>query len=98
MAEAYPPKRARDDDRRLPRRQKKLAYLKLPIIDEPGFVSLSNTGAESLSEILSRRYERGSAPVTSNLSFSMNGPGSSDRNAAPVRSSTARPITSVCLR
>ncbi len=51
------------------RLQKRLAGLKLPIIDEPGFVPLSTTGAELLFEVFSRRYERGSILVTSNLPF-----------------------------
>ena len=57
------------DDRQLPRFQKKLANLKLLIIDELGFVPLSKTGAELLFEVFSQRYERGSILVTSNLPF-----------------------------
>ena len=49
--------------------QKRLAALKLLIIDELGFVPLSKTGAELLFEVFSQRYERGSAVVTSNLPF-----------------------------
>ena len=54
---------------RLLRFQKKLANLKLLIIDELGFVPLSKTGAELLFEVFSQRYERGSILVTSNLPF-----------------------------
>ncbi len=57
------------DDRQLLRFQKKLAGLKLLIIDELGFVPLSKTGAELLFEVFSQRYERGSILVTSNLPF-----------------------------
>ena len=57
------------DDKRLLRFQKKLANLKLLIIDELGFVPLSKTGAELLFEVFSQRYERGSTLVTSNLPF-----------------------------
>ena len=39
------------------------------IIDELGFVPLSETGAELLFEVISQRYERGSIIVTSNLPF-----------------------------
>src|SRR3712207_7847161 len=39
------------------------------IIDELGYVPLSTTGAELLFEVFSRRYERGSVIVTSNLPF-----------------------------
>jgi DNA replication protein DnaC len=57
------------DERRLLNMQKKLARLKLLIIDELGFVPLSKTGAELLFEVFSQRYERGSTLVTSNLPF-----------------------------
>ncbi len=57
------------DDSRLLRLQKKLANLKLRIIDELGFVPLSKTGAELLFAVSSPRYERGSIQVTSNLPF-----------------------------
>ena len=57
------------DERRLLNLQRKLASLKLLIIDELGFVPLSKTGAELLFEVFSQRYERGSVLVTSNLSF-----------------------------
>jgi len=39
------------------------------IIDEPGFVPLSKSGAELIFEVISRRYERGSIIITSNLPF-----------------------------
>jgi DNA replication protein DnaC len=57
------------DDRQLLRFQKRLAGLKLLIVDELGFVPLSKTGAELLFEVFSQRYERGSILVTSNLPF-----------------------------
>ena len=38
-------------------------------MDEQGFVPLSKTGAELLFEVFSRRYERGSTMVSSNLPF-----------------------------
>ncbi len=57
------------DERRLLQLQKRLAGLKLLIIDELGFVPLSKTGAELLFEVFSQRYERGSTLVTSNLPF-----------------------------
>ena len=57
------------DDRQLLRFQKKIANLKLLIIDELGFVPLSKTGAGLLFEVFSQRYERGSILVTSNLPF-----------------------------
>src|SRR6202030_1055322 len=57
------------DERRLMRFQKMLSSFELLIIDELGFVPLSQTGAELLFEVFSRRYERGSTVVTSNLPF-----------------------------
>ena len=57
------------DERRLLNLQRRLARLKLLIIDELGFVPLPKTGAELLFEVFSQRYERGSVLVTSNLPF-----------------------------
>jgi IstB-like ATP binding protein len=49
--------------------KRQLAGYKLLIIDELGYVPLSQTGAELLFEVFSQRYERGSTIVTSNLPF-----------------------------
>jgi DNA replication protein DnaC len=57
------------DERRLMRFQKMLAAFELLIVDELGFVPLSKSGAELLFEVFSRRYERASTLVTSNLPF-----------------------------
>jgi DNA replication protein DnaC len=57
------------DERRLLRLQRQVASYKLLIIDELGYVPLSQTGAELLFEVFSQRYERGSIIVTSNLPF-----------------------------
>ena len=57
------------DEKRLLRLQRQLAGYKLLIIDELGYVPLSQTGAEALFEVFSQRYERGSTVVTSNLPF-----------------------------
>jgi DNA replication protein DnaC len=57
------------DEKRLRRLQHQLAGYKLLIIDELGYVPLSQTGAELLFEVFSQRYERGSTLVTSNLPF-----------------------------
>jgi DNA replication protein DnaC len=56
------------DDKRL-RLQRQFAAYKLLVIDELGYVPLSQTGAELLFEVFSQRYERGSTIVTSNLPF-----------------------------
>jgi DNA replication protein DnaC len=57
------------DDRMLGQLQARLRRVTLLIIDELGFVPLSKTGAELLFEVFSRRYERSSTLVTSNLPF-----------------------------
>jgi DNA replication protein DnaC len=57
------------DDRRLLKLQAQLQKVKLLIVDELGYVPLSQVGAELLFEVFSQRYERGSIVVTSNLPF-----------------------------
>ena len=57
------------DEKRLLRQQRQFANYKLLIIDELGYVPLSQTGAELLFEVFSQRYERGATIVTSNLPF-----------------------------
>jgi len=57
------------DERRLLKLQQGLAALKLLIVDELGYVPLSQTGAELLFEIFSQRHECGATIVTSNLPF-----------------------------
>jgi DNA replication protein DnaC len=57
------------DEKRLLRLQRQLATYRLLVIDELGYVPLSQTGAELLFEVFSQRYERGSTIVTSNLPF-----------------------------
>jgi DNA replication protein DnaC len=57
------------DERRLLKVQAQLATVKLLIIDELGYVPLSQTGAELLFEVFSQRHERSSTIVTSNLPF-----------------------------
>ena len=51
------------------RLQRHLAGYKPLIIDELGYVPLSQNAAELLFEVFSQRYERGSTVVTSNLPF-----------------------------
>jgi DNA replication protein DnaC len=57
------------DEKRLLRLQRQFTGYKLLVIDELGYVPLSQTGAELLFEVFSQRYERGSIIVTSNLPF-----------------------------
>ena len=72
------------DERRLLNLQKKLARLKLLIIDELGFVPLSKTGAELLFEVFSQRYERGVGPGHHQVSPSTSGLRSSARRDSPA--------------
>ncbi len=62
-------RRTQIDFGRLLRLQRQFAGFKLLIIDELGYVPLSQTGAELLFEVFSQRYERGATLVTSNLPF-----------------------------
>jgi DNA replication protein DnaC len=57
------------DEKRLLRLQAQLTAVKLLIVDELGYVPLSQTGAELLFEVFSQRHERASMIVTSNLPF-----------------------------
>jgi len=57
------------DEKRLLRLQAQLQSVRLLIVDELGYVPLSQIGAELLFEVFSQRYERGSTMVTSNLPF-----------------------------
>ena len=72
------------DERRLLNLQKKLARLKLLIIDELGFVPLSKTGAELLFEVFSQRYERGVGPGHHQVSPSTSGLRSSAPRDSPA--------------
>jgi DNA replication protein DnaC len=57
------------DEKRLLKFQAQLQGVKLLIVDELGYVPLSQIGAELLFEVFSQRNERGSIIVTSNLPF-----------------------------
>ena len=57
------------NEKRLLQLQRQFACHKLLIIDERGFVPLSQTGARLLFEVFSQRYECGSTVVTGNLPF-----------------------------
>jgi hypothetical protein len=46
-----------------------LASVQVLIVDELGYVPLSQTGAELLFDVFSQRYERGATIVRSNLPF-----------------------------
>ena len=45
------------------------AAVRLAVVDELGYVPLSQTGSELLFDVFSRRYENGATIVTSNLPF-----------------------------
>jgi hypothetical protein len=57
------------DEKRLLRLQRQLAGYKLLIIDELGYVPLSQTGTELLFEIFSQGYERGSTGIVTSALF-----------------------------
>ena len=57
------------DEKRLLRLQAQLARANLLIVDELGYVPLSQTGSELLFDVFSQRYENGATVVTSNLPF-----------------------------
>ena len=57
------------DEKRLLRLQDQLARASLLIVDELGYVPLSQSGSELLFDVFSRRYENGATIVTSNLPF-----------------------------
>lgn len=57
------------DERRLLRLQKQMVGYKLLIIDAPGLVPPSKTGAALLFELISQRHGRGATLITSNLPF-----------------------------
>lgn len=56
-------------ERRVLRRQRRIDAYRLLIVDELGYVPLPTGGAELLFEVFSRRCERGSTIVTSNLAI-----------------------------
>lgn len=58
------------DEYSLSKLHNKLAKHKLLIIDEIGYVPLSNTGAELMYDIINQRYEINSIIMTTNLQFS----------------------------
>ena len=51
------------DEKRLLRLQDQLARVNLPIVDELGYVPLSQTGSELLFDVFSRRYDRDLKPA-----------------------------------
>ena len=57
------------DEKRLLRLQHQLARVSLLIVDELGYVPLSQSGSELLFDVFSRRYENGATIVTSNRPF-----------------------------
>ena len=57
------------DEKRLLRLQAQLARVNLLIVDELGYVPLSQTGSELLFDVFSQRYKSGATVVTSNLPF-----------------------------
>ncbi len=82
------------DERRLLRLQAQLAKASLLIVDELGYVPLSQTGSELLFDLFSQRYENGATIVTSNLPFQeWTSVFASER--LPAHCSAAPPTTSI---
>ena len=57
------------EEKRLLKLQKKLKTVDLLIIDELGYIPLSQSGAQLLFGVFAERYEQGSIMVTTNLEF-----------------------------
>jgi len=57
------------EEKRLLKLQKKLKMVDLLIIDELGYIPLSQSGAQLLFGVFAERYEQGSIMVTTNLEF-----------------------------
>jgi DNA replication protein DnaC len=57
------------NENRLDRTLQQLSYPKLLIIDEIGYLPLSNTEASLFFRLVARRYEHASMIITSNKSF-----------------------------
>lgn len=60
---------AQDSARALDRRLKYWSSIKLLIIDEVGYLSYDSRNADLLFQVVSRRYERKSLVITTNLAF-----------------------------
>jgi DNA replication protein DnaC len=61
---------AQESARALERRLKHYAKIGLLIVDEIGFLAFDNRNADLLFQVVSRRYERKSTVLTTNLAFS----------------------------
>jgi len=57
------------EEKRLLKLQKKLKTVDLLVIDELGYIPLSQSGAQLLFGVFAERYEQGSIVVTTNLEF-----------------------------
>jgi len=60
---------AAETSRQLARELKRYQNPRLLIIDELGYLPLDKRGAELLFQVISKRYERGSILITTNIAF-----------------------------
>jgi hypothetical protein len=81
------------DERLLLKLQAQLAAVKLLIVDELGYVPLSQTGADSSRS--SASVMNAARPSPPQISHSRNGPASSAARVSPARSSIASPTMSI---
>ena len=86
------------DEKRLLRLQRQLAGYKLLVIDELGYVPLSQTGAELLFEVFSQNAMSAVRPSSPATCRSMNGPACSPPNGSPAHCSTGSPAMSTSWR
>ncbi|WP_437576192.1 ATP-binding protein [Sorangium sp. So ce887] len=81
---------SQESSRALDRRLKHYAKISLLVLDEVGYLAFDNRTADLLFQVVSRRYEKKSLVLTTNLAFSdwPTGRRSSRTRRAPPRSST----------
>ena len=72
---------AAESNRQLAREIKRYQSPRILLIDELGYLPLDKRGAELLFQVITKRYERGSIIITTNIAFRLSGTG---RESSPV--------------